>query len=43
MADVIEKIEWLESDDLKIFLNIIYPYCDVSSLAKTCKLLDYVN
>ena len=29
MAEIIERVEWEESDDVKIFFAIIYPYCDV--------------
>ncbi len=29
MAEVIDKIEWAEADDARIFFAIIYPYCDV--------------
>ena len=29
LGEVIEKIEWIETDDVKLFLTIIYPFCDV--------------
>lgn len=29
LAEVVDKIEWTETDDVKIFFAIIYPYCDV--------------
>jgi hypothetical protein len=29
-AEIIDRVEWQESDDVKIFFSIIYPYCDVS-------------
>jgi len=43
MADVIDKIDWIESDDLKIFLGIIYPYCDVSLRLKELNIAYLVN
>jgi hypothetical protein len=30
MADIIDKIEWIEVDDVRIFFAIVYPYCDVN-------------
>lgn len=30
MAEIIERVEWQENDDAKIFFGIIYPFCDVS-------------
>ena len=30
MAEVVDKIDWKEAEDVKIFFAIIYPYCDVS-------------
>lgn len=32
MGEVIDKIEWVQSEDVKIFFAIVYPYCDVSIL-----------
>ncbi len=31
LAEIIDRVDWLESDDVKIFFSIIYPYCDVIS------------
>ena len=28
LAEMIDKIEWKETEDVKPFFNIIYPFCD---------------
>lgn len=32
MAEIIDRVEWEESDDVKIFFAIIYPYLDEEEL-----------
>lgn len=32
MAEIIDRVEWAESDDVKIFFAIIYPYLDEDEL-----------
>jgi hypothetical protein len=27
---VIDQVKWVETEDVKIFFTIIYPYCDVT-------------
>ena len=34
MAEIIERVEWQENDDAKIFFGIIYPFCDVKLLVR---------
>ncbi len=29
MAEIIDKIEWKETEDVKPLFGIIYPFCDV--------------
>ncbi len=29
LAEVIDKIDWTETDDIKTFFSVIYPFCDV--------------
>ena len=30
LGDILEKIQWNETDDIRIFFNTIYPFLDVS-------------
>jgi hypothetical protein len=29
MAEIIDKIDWKETEDVKPFFGVVYPFCDV--------------
>ena len=41
MGEIIDKIDWQETEDVKIFLSIIYPYCDEDALEDLS--LDFIS
>ena len=39
LAEIIDKIEWIHVDDVKLYFAIVYPFCDVSIPLKKWQLL----